>query len=108
MCCARGGGSLLASVGTNTLAAYWAPGDAPGNTTNAGVDTFPGARLLFNVDNDPNAGNNGANDLANMTPLGTQALISAIDFATPLNAIPEPSVALLGLASLGLLVRRRR
>ena len=98
---AYGGGSILASVGGDTLAAYWAPGSAPGNPTAATVDTFPGPRLLFNVDNEPNAGNDGANDLKNMTAAGTQALISAIDYATPLNAVPEPSSAvLLALAGL--------
>ena len=69
--------------------------------------TFAGPRLLFNLDNDPNtvAGNF---DLINLTPLGQQALVSAIDFATPLTAIPEPSSLLMGLAGLGLLARRRR
>ena len=91
---AFGGGTILASVGGDTLAAYWSVGSAPGNTAAATVDTFPGPRLLFNTDNDPNSGNNGANDLANMTPAGTQALINAIAFATPLTvADPGPDDA---------------
>ncbi len=105
---AYGGGQILATVGVDTLAVYWAPGSAPGDPTSADVATFPAARLLFNTDNDPNAGNNGANDLANMTPEGLAALVSAIDFATPLTAVPEPSTSLLGLAGLGLLLARRR
>ena len=52
--------------------------------------------------------NNGANDLMNMTPEGLGALRSAIDFATPLEAIPEPSAALMALVGLGLLAGRRR
>lgn len=103
-----GGGSVLATVGSNTLAAYWAVGSAPGNPAVATVATFPGPRLLFNVDNDPSSDNSGVNDLNNMTATGTQAFISAIDFATPLTAVPEPSATLLGLAGFGLLIRRRR
>ena len=106
---AYGGGTILATVGGDTLAAYWATGSAPGNPTAATVDTFAGPRLLFNVDNEPNAGNNGANDLQNMTALGTQALITAIENTTPLVAVPEPSsAAFLALAGLGVFVRRRR
>jgi len=103
-----GGGQLLASVGSDILAAYWNTGDAPGNVTEAGVPTFGGPRLLFNIDNDPNAGNNGANDLANMSPAGLTALRTAIDFATPLTAVPEPSSAFLGLLGFGVILRRRR
>ena len=54
-----GGGQLLASGGTDILAAYWDAGAAPGNTTEAGVLTFGVPRLLFNIDNDPNAGTTG-------------------------------------------------
>ena len=103
-----GDGQILATVGGDTLAAYWAAGDAPGDTVSAGVATFGGPRLLFNIDNDPNAGNNGINDLANMSPAGLNAMISAIDFATPLTSVPEPSSALLSLVALGFLARRRR
>lgn len=102
-----GGASILATIGGDTLAAYWATGSAPGNTTAATVATFAGPRLLFNIDNDPNTVS-GNFDLINLTPTGKQALVSAIDFATPLTAIPEPSSNLMGLASLGLLARRRR
>lgn len=103
-----GDGELLATLGTGTLAAYWEAGDAPGNPTNAGVATFPAPRLLFNLDNEPNTGNDGVNDLTGLTPEGLQALITAIDFATPLTAVPEPTTSLFGLLSLGLLGIRRR
>lgn len=100
---AFGGASILATIGGDTLAAYWPAGAAPGNTAAATVPTFPGARLLFNLDNDVNG------DLGNITATGRQALVSAIDFATPLNVVPEPSSTFLVLASLGLIgIRRKR
>jgi len=103
-----GDGDILATVGGDLLAAYWEAGDAPGNPTEANVATFGGPRLLFNTDNDPTTGNDGTNDLLNMSPAGLQALTNAIDFATPLTAIPEPSTSLLGVLALGFLARRRR
>jgi len=103
-----GGGDILATINGNILAAHWDAGDAPGNTTNAGVATFPGTRLLFNLDNEPGTGNDGTNDFTGMTPAGISALVSAIDATTPLTAVPEPSVSLFGCAALGLLLRRRR
>jgi hypothetical protein len=99
---AFGGGSILATIGGDTLAAYWPAGAAPGNPTAATVATFPGNRLLFNLDNDVNG------DLGNITPAGRQALISAIDHATPLTAVPEPSSTLLVLAGASLLAVRHR
>ncbi len=104
-----GDGEILATIGSDTLAAYWDAGDAPGDPATAGVATFSAPRLLFNLDNDPNSGNNGVNDLANLTPEGLAALRSAIDFATPLTAVPEPSSALLLFAAAsGAALRRRR
>ena len=103
-----GGADILATIGGDVLAAYWAPGSAPGDPTAAGVATFSGPRLLFNLDNDVNTGNNGANDLNNLTSLGRLGLIGAIDYATPLTAVPEPSTSFLGLAALALAGLRRR
>lgn len=86
-----GGGQVLATQGANTVAAYWPAGSAPGSPTDAGVATFPAARLLFNLDNAPNVSENGANDFTNLTAAGLAALQSAIDFATPLTAgLPNP------------------
>jgi hypothetical protein len=98
-----GGGSILATIGSDTLAAYWPAGTAPGNPTAATVATFPGNRLLFNLDNDAPGG-----DLGNINAAGEQALISAIDHATPLTAVPEPSSACLLLGAVGLVANRRR
>jgi len=104
-----GTGDVLASVGGDLLAAHWDAGDAPGNTTAAGVATFPGTRLLFNLDNEPNVGNDGTNDFTTLTATGSTALITAIDNATDLNAIPEPSTSLFSLVTaLGLVLHRRR
>jgi hypothetical protein len=99
---AFGGGSILATIGGDTLAAYWDTGAAPGNPTAATVATFPAPRLLFNLDNDVNG------DLGNINAAGELALISAIDYATPLTAVPEPSSVCLLLGGVGLIANRRR
>lgn len=103
-----GGGTVLSTIDGDLQAAFWNTGDAPGNPTSADVATFPAPRLLFSIDNEPNDSNNGVNDLTGLTPAGLGALVSAIDYATPLTAVPEPSAALLGFAGLGLLLVRRR
>lgn len=103
-----GGGQILATVGPDTLAAWWPAGSAPGDPTSAGVATFPADRLLLNLDNDPNASNNGLNDFNNLTADGLAAVIGAVAAATPLEVIPEPSTGILGLLGLGLALRRRR
>ena len=103
-----GTGDILATINGNILAAHWDAGDAPGNPTNAGVDTFPGVRLLVNLDNEPNAGNNGANDFTGLTAAGLDAYVDAIDATTALQQVPEPSAALLGFLGLGLIARRKR
>ncbi|MDF1712483.1 MAG: PEP-CTERM sorting domain-containing protein [Akkermansiaceae bacterium] len=98
-----GDGLTLATFGTGAVqSAYWLAGAAPGNPTVAGVTTFPGPRLLFNIDNDGPGG-----DLGPITPAGQDALRNAIAFASPL-VVPEPSSLLLSFLGLGLLVRRRR
>ena len=103
-----GTGDILATIGGNILAAHWDIGDAPANVANAGVATFPGVRLLVNIDNEPNAGNNGANDFTGLTPTGLAAYVGAIGATTPLAPVPEPSTGLLGLLGAGLMFRRRR
>lgn len=103
-----GTGDILATVNGNILAAHWDAGDAPGNVTSAGVATFPGTRLLLNLDNEPNAGNNGANDFTGLTAAGLDAYVDAIDATTALQQVPELSAALLGFLGLGLIARRKR
>lgn len=106
-----GGGQILATIGPDVLAAYWPAGSLPGDEVNSGLGaggTFPGQRLLFNLDNEPNAGNDGVNDFTNLTAVGTNALVTALANTTPLVAVPEPSTSLLGLlAGLALAMRRR-
>lgn len=100
-----GGGDVLATIGGDLLAAHWDIGDAPGNPTNAGVATFPGERLLFNLDNDPSP----TGEFTNLSEAGTAALITGLVKVGGLTAIPEPSgFALFGLGALGLIIRRRR
>jgi len=86
-----GGGDVLAGIGPDLLAAHWDAGDAPGNPTAAGVATFPGTRLLFNLDNEPSTANDGTNDFTGLTPAGLTALVAAIDATTPLKAISADS-----------------
>jgi hypothetical protein len=80
-----GEGEILATIGGNTLAAYWAAGSAPGDPTVAGVATFPAARLLYNVDNP---------DFTEFTPQGLEAMIAAVGNATPLAPAPFELVSL--------------
>ena len=103
-----GTGDILATVGGNILAAHWDAGDAPGNPTNADVATFPATRLLVNLDNEPNAGNDGVNDFTGLTADGLTAYVGVIAATTPLTAVPEPSTGILGLLGLGVFLRRRR
>lgn len=99
-----GGGNVLATIGGDILAAYWGTGQAPGDPTAAGVDTFPAPRLLLNIDDDPRP--NG--EFTAQTSLGLQLTVGAIADFGGLTVVPEPSTALLAFAGLGLLGRRRQ
>ncbi|MGK0186412.1 MAG: hypothetical protein ACI9R3_002195 [Verrucomicrobiales bacterium] len=99
-----GGGAVLATIGGDVLAAYWATGDAPGDTAAAGVDTFPGERLLLNLDDDPRP----TGEFTAQTALGLQVYAGAIGQFGGLTAVPEPSTGLLGLIGAGMLALRRR
>lgn len=102
-----GGGDVLATLDGQLMSAYWNGGDAPGNPAVAGVATFPGERLLFNLDDD-GLGGDPRNTFASLTPAGQAALVTGIDRISGLSAIPEPSSALLSLTSLMFLIRRKR
>ncbi|MDG2399974.1 MAG: PEP-CTERM sorting domain-containing protein [Akkermansiaceae bacterium] len=99
-----GGGNILATIGGDILAAYWATGEAPGDPTAAGVDTFPAPRLLLNLDDDPRP----AGEFTAQTAAGLALTIGVIADFGGLTPVPEPSSALLGLTGLGLLFLRRR
>lgn len=101
-----GGGDILATLGGDILVASWVAGDAPGNVTAAGVATFGGQRLLFNLDNDAVGSSTGT--FASLTDAGEEALFKAL-LTVGLIAIPEPATASLALLGLGgLMLRRRR
>ena len=101
-----GGGVILATIGGEIQAAYWDTGDAPGDTTAAGVATFPAPRLLFNLDNDQTT--DGLPGVPNaMTAAGLDWL-QAAGSQMGLIAVPEPSCLLMILSALGLLAVRIR
>ena len=99
-----GGGDILATIGGDILVASWVAGDAPGNVTAAGVATFGGQRLLFNLDNDTVGLSTGT--FASLTDAGEEALFKAL-LTVGLTVIPEPATASLALMGLGGLMMRR-
>lgn len=104
-----GGAQILATIGGAVQSAFWATGSAPGDTAAAGVATFPGERLLFNLDNDAANGEAQGFTFNALTDDGEAALISSLAAVSDLQAVPEPSGALLaGLALLLPALRRRR
>lgn len=102
-----GGGQILATLSGDILVASWDAGAAPGDLAVAGVATFAGQRLLFNLDNDPLAGE-PITAFNSLTAEGQAALTSSLG-TVGFVAVPEPSsLTALLLCGLPLASRRRR
>lgn len=79
-----GGGEALCRIDGKVLVAHWDPGDAPGDPSVAGVATFPGERLLFNIAKE-DEGDTETGDLATLTPAGKAALVAALSSLSPVK-----------------------
>jgi len=108
-----GTGDILATIGggggttAEILAAHWDVGDAPArqdiaDPAGSSSFTFPGERLLFNLDND------GGDTFASLTSDGESALITGLSNIGGLTPVPEPSTAVFLLLPLSLVLLRRR
>ncbi len=103
-----GGAQILATAGGAVQSAFWPVGSTPGDTGAAGVATFPGERLLFNLDNDAANGGPAGFTFNALTDDGETALIASLA-SVGLEPIPEPTSAILtSIAFLLPVLRRRR